>query len=173
MNFLPLQSIEQHRIDRQQIGCQIMELVHCIYCSASSNPNLGSADLNSLLAKARATNAKIGVTGILLFHRGSFFQVLEGERDVVEGLYKSISSDKRHTRITKILQESIPHRNFEDWTMGYPQATQQEIENIPGLNDVFKNGRTYIDVCESKARLLLGAFMEGRWHAALGAIGCI
>ncbi|TYC50945.1 BLUF domain-containing protein [Zoogloea oleivorans] len=150
-----------------------MELVHCIYCSASSNPNLGLADLNSLLAKARATNAKLGVTGILLFHRGSFFQVLEGERDVIEGLYKSISSDNRHTRITKILQESIPHRNFEDWTMGYPHATQQEIENIPGMNDVFKNGRTYIDVCETKARLLLGAFMEGRWHAKLGAIGCV
>jgi len=150
-----------------------MELVHCIYCSASSNPNLGSADLNSLLAQARAANAKLGVTGILLFHKGSFFQVLEGDREIVEVLYESISSDNRHTRITKILQEPISHRNFEDWTMGYPQATQQEIEDIPGMNDVFKDGRSYIDVCETKARILLGAFMEGRWHATLGAIGWV
>lgn len=150
-----------------------MELVHCIYCSASSIPNLGSADLNSLLVKARATNARLGVTGILLFHKGSFFQVLEGGRDVVEDLYNSISSDKRHTRITKIIQEPISQRDFEDWTMGYPQATQQDIENIPGMNDVFKDGKSYIDVCETKARILLAAFVDGRWHSRLGAIGCV
>ena len=150
-----------------------MELVHCIYCSASSNPNLGPAELNPLLAKARAANSQLGVTGILLFHKGSFFQVLEGPQDVVEGLYQKISSDKRHARITKILQEAIPQRNFRDWTMGYPQATEQEIENIPGMNDVFKDDRSYMDVCEAKARILVGAFMEGRWHATLGAVACV
>lgn len=150
-----------------------MELVHCIYCSASSDPNLGPAELNLLLAKARAANAKLGITGILLFHKGSFFQVLEGPRDVVEGLYQSIRSDQRHSRITKILQESIPQRNFAEWTMGYPQATQQDIERIPGMNDVFKDDRSYMDLCEAKARILVGAFMEGRWHATLGAAGYV
>jgi hypothetical protein len=150
-----------------------MELVHCIYCSASSNPNFTSEDLISLLAKSRTTNEHLGVTGILLFHRGSFFQVLEGDRDAVEGLYQTINSDKRHSRVTKIIQEPILHRDFEDWTMGYPQATQEDIEKIPGMNDFFVNGKSYINVCETKARILLAAFGEGRWHATLGAIGVV
>jgi hypothetical protein len=150
-----------------------MDLVHCIYCSASSNPNYSLVDLTSLLAKSRDVNAKLGITGILLFHKGSFFQVLEGDRNVVEGLYQSISLDKRHVKLTKIIQESIKHRDFEDWTMGYPQATQEDIEKIPGMNGFFLDDRSYVDVCETKARILLGAFRDGRWHATLGAIGVI
>jgi hypothetical protein len=150
-----------------------MELVHCIYCSASSNPKFGAADLKSLLEKARVTNAQLGITGILLFHGGSFFQVLEGDQGVVEGLYQSISADKRHSRVTKILQEPILHRDFQDWTMGYPQASKQDIENIPGMNDFFMDGRSYVDVSETKARILIGAFKQGRWHATLGAHGVV
>lgn len=150
-----------------------MELVHCIYCSASANPNFGSAELKSLLTKSRVRNAQLGITGILLFHRGSFFQVLEGDQIVVEGLYQKINSDNRHSRMTKIIQEPISRRDFQEWTMGYPQATQEDIEKIPGMNDFFMDGRSYIDVCETKARVLLASFKEGRWHATLGAIGVV
>lgn len=75
--------------------------------------------------------------------------------------------------MTKIILKPISRRDFEEWTMGYPQATQQDIEGIPGMNDFFVDDRSYIDVCETKARILLDAFQEGRWHATLGARGIV
>ena len=150
-----------------------MELIHCIYCSAATNPNFAPAELNTILSKARSNNEQLSVTGMLLFHRGSFFQILEGDRDVIDVLFDSISTDTRHSKVIKIIEEPIAHRDFEDWTMGYPQATQQDIEEISGMNDFFVDGGSYLDLCESKARVLLEAFKEGRWHASAGAIGVV
>ncbi|MEM7363377.1 MAG: BLUF domain-containing protein, partial [Pseudomonadota bacterium] len=36
-----------------------------------------------------------GVTGMLLYHEGSFLQALEGDRAVVEALYERIEEDPR------------------------------------------------------------------------------
>jgi hypothetical protein len=46
--------------------------------------------------------------------------------------------------------------------MCYPQATQEDIEKIPRMNDFFIDGKSYINVCESKAQ-----------RAILGAIGVV
>lgn len=43
-------------------------------------------------------NARVDVTGMLLYHGRTFFQVLEGDRGVVEPLFDRIGKDKRHDR---------------------------------------------------------------------------
>ena len=42
-----------------------MDLVHCIYCSASSK-HFSPTDLTRLLAECREKNSKAGLTGMLL-----------------------------------------------------------------------------------------------------------
>lgn len=145
-----------------------MALTQLIYCSAASDPDIPESELIELMHRSRENNAKNGVTGILLFHRGSFFQIVEGERDVVERLYDVISDDPRHCRITKILVEDVGSRDFPDWTMGFPHTniTEAEIENIPGMNHFFEDDRTYLDMCHYKSRLLLNAFRDGQWHVS-------
>ena len=143
-----------------------MELVHCIYCSASTDV-FSPADLATLLAECRQKNSKAGLTGMLLYSDRTFFQVLEGDRSVVEALLEKLGQDKRHERVTKILLEPIEERAFAQWTMGYPKIGKKELADIPGLNDFFAQGLSYMELGEGRARTLLSAFKEGAWRLSM------
>ena len=144
-----------------------MSLVHCIYSSHSTKPDLSTDELDAILEQSRRNNEKVDVTGILLHYAGTFFQVLEGEEDVVEKLYARIAQDPRHERVAKIVQEPIEERAFGDWTMGYPKITRKDLEQIPGLNDFFNHGNSFQEMEEGRAKTLLAAFKEGKWRRTL------
>jgi hypothetical protein len=146
---------------------QTMNLVHIIYCSSATKMDFSPLELEELLLKSRVNNARIGISGILLFNNGSFFQVLEGEKETVEALYEKISKDKRHDKTTKIIMEPIKERSFSVWTMGYPDISTDDLENIPGLNDFFTSGNSYLELGECRAKTLLNAFKEGRWRTTI------
>ena len=143
------------------------DLVHCVYCSASTKTPLSSAELESLLAECRLKNSKADITGILLYQNGSFFQVLEGADNAVQALFQKISLDKRHHQTKKIIFESIATRSFAAWTMGFPKITAKELATIPGLNDFFHHGKSYVEIGEGRAKSLLAAFKDGKWRASL------
>jgi hypothetical protein len=90
----------------------MMELIHCIYCSASASVEMTREELDALLAISRENNAKLGITGMLLYQSRSFFQVLEGDHQVVMPLFAKIAEDKRHLRVTTIISEPIAERAF-------------------------------------------------------------
>jgi hypothetical protein len=144
-----------------------LDLVHCIYCSASSQTEFGQLELRTLLNECRLKNAADDITGILLYLNGSFFQVLEGKSSAVEALFEKIASDKRHRRVTKVILEPIAERAFGAWTMGCPELSSSQLGQIPGLNDFFARGQSYVELDEGRAKILLTAFTEGRWRAAL------
>ena len=104
-------------------------LVELLYCSISVAPQLSNVDIGQLLASARRRNLAEGVTGMLIYHRGEFVQILEGRKQSVENLYeKFIDTDSRHTRINKEQQNPISHRRFNEWSMGFVGAP--EIESL-------------------------------------------
>jgi hypothetical protein len=144
-----------------------MNLVHCIYCSASSKGTFSPSELQELLDQCRLNNAKLEITGILLYKDGSFFQILEGDETVVKNLFETIAKDKRHKKTTKIIVEPIEERSFANWTMGYPKLTTKELAQIPGLNDFYSHGKSYLELGEGRAKALLAAFKEGRWRASI------
>lgn len=140
-------------------------LIRCIYTSKATRA-ISSDDIKDILAKARAKNAELDITGMLLFDQGAFFQVLEGPDRAVDKLYKKILRDKRHTTLSKVLQEPIVKRDFGDWTMGFPGLTANHLKKIPGLNDFFQAGKCLADMDEGRARTLLEGFREGKWRSA-------
>jgi len=141
-------------------------LVHCIYTSAQQ-VEFSQDDIINLLEKARKNNAKLGVTGMLLYDNGSFFQILEGQSDEVNSLFRTIEKDKRHKRIVKIIHEEIESRDFSEWTMGYSELTFDDLKDVEGLNDFFMSGRQYTDLDEGRAKTLLKAFKEGKWRSSI------
>jgi len=142
------------------------QLVHLIYCSAAARP-FSRSELMALLATARANNVRGDVTGMLLYAEGSFFQVLEGAPETIEGIFTAIQRDKRHQQITVIIKEPIAKRVFADWTMGYAALQPKDVESIIGVNDFFASGRSFAQLDSGRAKKLLAAFKQGRWRTTL------
>jgi hypothetical protein len=142
------------------------ELIQCIYASAASRDFEASA-LAGLLEVARDANAGLGLTGMLLFADGSFFQVLEGPADVVDALYARIERDPRHEQVTLVIREPIAKRSFDAWTMGFYKVSRKELAQLSGVNDFFASGSIAPGLDAGRADKLLAAFRDGRWRRKL------
>jgi hypothetical protein len=139
-------------------------LIHLIYASAATQ-DFGTAELTALLQQSREANERLGLTGMLLYSEGNFFQVLEGEPAAVNQLYEKIGRDKRHNQCTLIIKEPIARRLFENWSMGFSRVSSEEIRKIAGLNDFFHDGSCFARLDPGRAKKLLSAFARGSWRA--------
>lgn len=83
-----------------------------IYRSRVRDP-LHADDLGLLIQKARARNASLNVTGILLFDGIHFVQLLEGPAQAVQALFDAIRLDPRHRGVVRLLRDQGPFRRFE------------------------------------------------------------
>lgn len=72
-----------------------------------------------ILAKSRVNNRKRGLVGVLYFGDGCFFQCLEGEKEIVESLYKTLEQDDRHTDLKVLSNKPIAQCSFAEWSMKY------------------------------------------------------
>ena len=97
-----------------------------VYNSIADPQDIDEADLMGILAASRQHNQLRGITGFLLYHRGEFVQLLEGERDTVRQIYFDyIVRDPRHTNVTLCWDCEIAQRSFRDWSMAFyrPEPT--------------------------------------------------
>jgi hypothetical protein len=74
-------------------------------------------ELGRLFTQARRNNKDRQLTGALLIHGDWFVQVLEGDEDVVRGVYARIERDVRHERVALLETESVDRRVFARWAM--------------------------------------------------------
>ncbi len=85
-----------------------------------SQTSLSQTLLYEILDVSQRNNAQDEITGILMYHDKLFFQVLEGERGVVENCYfERICDDPRHTSLSLMWANLVQRRTFSDWAMGY------------------------------------------------------
>ncbi|WP_351125024.1 BLUF domain-containing protein, partial [Shewanella sp. T24-MNA-CIBAN-0130] len=138
-------------------------LYHLIYASQETH-KMGEDEILELLSKSKLANDKLSITGMLLYDERSFFQVLEGDKEIIENLFAHIAKDKMHEKVTKIIFEAIPERNFSKWSMGYSIVSSRDLNAIDGLNDFFSGENCLGDVDEGRAKKLLSAFSDGRWR---------
>jgi Sensors of blue-light using FAD len=132
-----------------------------IYSSAAAVP-FSESDLSRLLLRARANNERLGITGLLLYHEGSFLQALEGDEAALDSLFATISADKRHDHIVKLLARELNERLFAGWNMGFV-ATSSIAKNLPGFSDYLRH-RGEADAKADAAARVLSAFRDGRFR---------
>jgi hypothetical protein len=137
-----------------------------VYVSAAAVP-FGNDELDALLACSRENNASLDVTGILLFTDQTFFQVLEGNAEVVQQLYDKIEGDRRHNNVLLLAKREVERRNFGHWSMGFV-CDRREIAELPGFIDFFSENanRTLVDLRGDSRRIrqILEGFRRGRWR---------
>jgi hypothetical protein len=113
---------------------RVMSLCCLIYTSISTQ-KMSDDELKMMLKKSRKRNEKSGVTGMLLYREPFFMQILEGEDNVISGLFDRIKKDPRHHKTSPIYKKGIEQRHFKNWTMGFEKLNN---ENIEGFSDVLK-----------------------------------
>ncbi|MCK0189512.1 BLUF domain-containing protein [Arenibacter sp. F20364] len=75
--------------------------------------------ISGILEKSRERNKAKGVTGCLVFHKFSFVQIIEGDKNHIQSLFEEIRQDKRHHDVRLLWEGKNIGRNFGDWNMAY------------------------------------------------------
>ncbi len=88
----------------------------------SSDPRL--SELRKIILTAGANNRNLRITGGLMFNRGYFGQVLEGDRSSVSELFCQIAKDHRHCSIVIVEASVVDQRMFDRWAMGLAEKTE-------------------------------------------------
>ena len=87
-----------------------------VYHSRASQP-MSEDDLDALQRTAAARNHAEGLTGLMIYDNGRFFQWLEGPEESLEKVWASIQRDRRHGAIDVLGRYPAPMRCFGDWDM--------------------------------------------------------
>ncbi|MGB2246750.1 MAG: BLUF domain-containing protein [Alcanivorax sediminis] len=62
-------------------------------------------------------NQRRNVTGVLLYRKRRFIQILEGDKSVVEDLVAELRKDQRHGDFRVLASQENDHREFASWNM--------------------------------------------------------
>ncbi|WJL96581.1 BLUF domain-containing protein [Microbacterium sp. ET2] len=112
------------------------DILSVLYTSTSHEP-MDDEQLTQLLTASRENNAAAGITGLLVYRAGRFFQVIEGPSAAVRTLYERIVADPRHHSVRTLVEDRVEERHFGEWTMGFERVSGHE-ETIPlGFRSTF------------------------------------
>jgi hypothetical protein len=78
-----------------------------------------ASEIDGILATSQRNNARVGVTGALIFNAGIFAQVLEGSQRAIEETFERIQRDPRHGEVMVLAFERAASRGFPTWSMGF------------------------------------------------------
>ncbi|WP_051241401.1 BLUF domain-containing protein [Azohydromonas australica] len=112
-----------------------MALYQVVYISMVSRDEPTRAELQALLATSVRRNRALGVTGMLLYARGGFMQLLEGEEEAVKALFDRVRRDDRHRRVTVLVHGPVAERTFADWAMAYRCLDDEAAADPPAQDD--------------------------------------
>lgn len=107
-------------------------MIQITYLSSATR-SMSQDDLEDILRTARENNARLGITGMLLYGNKTFIQILEGEESVVNELVKSIKRDPRHTNFQIVKKKTIDRHEYADWSMGFKRVSGEDFEAVKGL----------------------------------------
>ena len=116
-----------------------MALHELVYVSFALRP-MPADELVSMLDEFRRFNDEHGITGLLVYHRQEFMQLLEGELQDVQGLYGRICHDPRHQQVHTLWEGPLAARSFDNWSMGFVAPRTRDLLERPGYGDVLGDG---------------------------------
>ena len=120
-----------------------------IFYSSRARENLLAGDLDAILESARRNNGRLGITGVLILSDDVFFQIIEGEAEVLDGLLERILADPRHEDAKVFRREPIDKRSFGEWKMAYVAPTPEDFERWSGREGTTTIGDLLLQVEEA------------------------
>ena len=98
------------------------KLYHFVYCSRAAE-GIDDAEVARIVETAQRNNLAHGITGVLVFGSGVFFQWIEGPATEIRKLIAILHRDKRHYDIVSLSQsEEERERLYPHWDMEKVEA---------------------------------------------------
>ena len=136
-------------------------LYNMVYCSRAA-PGVDDAAVDRIIASSRRHNPAQGITGMLVFGSGIFFQWLEGPRHSIMELMATLQTDPRHDSIVSLsATEEVRERLFPDWDM--------ELVTACDIRDVLVDALEHAKDDQNAAAL--GLLLEQLDSGSLGGLG--
>ncbi|MBF9141283.1 BLUF domain-containing protein [Hymenobacter properus] len=104
-------------------------LFSLVYRSEASRA-VHEVTLGALVRKARLYNQQARITGMLLYAKGQFLQLLEGPEPALSDLYARINDDARHYDVTTLSYGPVELRSFGRWPMAYASVDAAFLEKV-------------------------------------------
>lgn len=82
------------------------------------------AAIRQIVSWSVERNSLLGVTGALVCSASRFGQYLEGDKDSVLALKRSISCDKRHADLLLVDEGPVERRLFGEWSLLYAASSR-------------------------------------------------
>jgi hypothetical protein len=93
-------------------------------------------ELHRLLRSAQARNHAEGITGVVVYDRGCFFQRLEGPAESLARVWDSVRRDPRHTAVEVLGNRPARQREFADWDLKLSMRASAAHEAYSGFVDI-------------------------------------
>ena len=113
-----------------------------VYCSRAAE-GVDDAEVGRIVEAAQRRNVSRGITGVLVFGNGVFFQLLEGPAVEVQKLIANLHCDPRHCDVVSLdWSEERRERLYPNWEMERVEA--DDIRAV--LNDALLSSEHQADV---------------------------
>ena len=148
--------------DEPMPGFAFPLLYNVVYCSQAT-AGVDDAAVARIIDSSRRGNPARGITGLLVFGSGIFFQWLEGPRDTVTELMEILRTDPRHENVVSLTEsEEVRERLFPEWDM--------ELVTTDNIRDVLQDALdTATDAKSAEVLGMLLAQLDSGQLEGLGA----
>ncbi|SHI76721.1 BLUF domain-containing protein [Aquimarina spongiae] len=131
-----------------------MFLTICYISNASEK--LTDQDIETLLLDAKVFNNQNNISGILIYSDFTFFQVIEGEYNIIKSLFERIEQDYRHYNILKILEIKSEKKEYHKYNTNFithnkKKANQELLKVIENNQHIFSQKLHNFIVYQSKS----------------------
>ena len=137
------------------------EIRQVVYTSVSTR-FASPQDLAEILGSARDHNEADRISGMLLYRRGHFLQVLEGPDGHLSALLDKLKKDPRHRDLQILSDGTIAARAFGTWSMAFQDVSGLEPEELPAYSRFLSDGFTTTECVRypQKALRMILAFRD-------------
>lgn len=113
-------------------------MIRLSYISQASK-EYSDEEIDALLAKSRANNRALDITGVLYYGNGMFMQVLEGPAEAVDQTFRKIRKDPRHHDVHLVERVPIDERSFGDFNMAFSRLSDEDFKALSEEKGAFSS----------------------------------
>ena len=110
--------------------------LHRLIYLSSAVGVLRADELDRILLRSKASNSGAGITGLLLFHEGTFLQMIEGPAAGVTSLMQRIRRDRRHSGIIMLQSGPCAERVFPESPLHYVAPRNLSVGEKQAFSDL-------------------------------------